>query len=564
MPQGGKPQAAKESEPESAEQPTAAPREAKPQAPKEAAKQPAAATTPEEAAAPKEAEPQAPEEAAEQPAAAAAPKEAKPQAPKVASKQPPAPPKEAKPQAPVDAAKEAKPQATKEAKERARQQPAEQWLQGGATIPGWDAESEATSSGGHSATFSAGEIAELTDVEQEAYKTGGPPPPNAKEWDIPRELGIAPVGRSWQNRQWRRMYGEQYRTAARNVARGMAGHEGNRVKFHVTTDAAPAAYYYVEGKKTASEAEEFHWLEEWSREQEDALGAEAEAKKGQAADQPSGKKATKAEKGHAAHQPPGEKTTQVEKGHAGDKATQGSGGSTQKLWSEPEPARKKAPRSSVGQPILGDEWDTDKVEEWWKESETIAHRIRVGRCRERTPEPNPVERQKAREEARRKMQAGKAEDKMIFDGMKRRDTRHAAENEAVWMARIRETEREQGVRLSARWVENVANVRAPSGAPRNRQLQSSNTALDDFRERGRTLRSLHGALRRAGWLLAGRAGRLLDYPQAYHSPRDEGALDPSRPNRHSYVVAVDREDEQTWIPDLLHLHPAQDLALSFR
>ena len=132
------------------------------------------------------------------------------------------------------------------------------------------------------------------------------------------------------------------------------------------------------------------------------------------------------------------------------------------------------------------------------------------------------------------------------------------------MARIWYTGRAQVVRLSTRWVENVANVRAPSGAQRNRRLQSSNAALDDLRERRRTLGSLQGALRRAGWLPAGRAGRLPDYPQAYHSPRDEGALDPSRPSRHSYVVAVDREDEEAWIVDPLHLQPAQDPGVSFQ
>ena len=77
------------------------------------------------------------------------------------------------------------------------------------------------------------------------------------------------------------------------------------------------------------------------------------------------------------------------------------------------------------------------------------------------------------------------------------------------------------------------------------------------------MRSLQGALKRAGWLPAGRAGRLPDLPQAYHSPRDEGALDPSRPSRHSYVVAVDREDEEAWIVDPLQVQPAQDLGVSF-
>ena len=122
------------------------------EAAEEAAEQPAAAGAPNEAKA------QAPKGAAEQLAAAAAPNEAKPHAPVGG-------PKEAKPHAPVGGAEEAKPQATKEGKEKARQQPAEQWLRPGVTIPGWDAESDDSSSGGHFATFFAGEIGELTDVE---------------------------------------------------------------------------------------------------------------------------------------------------------------------------------------------------------------------------------------------------------------------------------------------------------------------------------------------------------------------------------------------------------------
>ena len=221
--------------------------------------------------------------------------------------------------------------------------------------------------------MSAGEIAEIIDVELEAYKTGGPPQTDVSEWDIPRDVGIATVGRSWQNRQWRRTYRERYRKGAANVARGMVDEDGNPVKFHVTTDTTSTAYYFVEGKKTTWEAEEFHWVADWLREQEDAPGAEAEAE---------------AEKGHAADQPSGGETAQAEK------ATQGSGGSTQKLWSAPDPAKKKAPRSSAGQPIVR---DTDKavLEAWSSESDTIAHRIRAVRGRERTPEPD---RQMAKEE----------------------------------------------------------------------------------------------------------------------------------------------------------------------
>ena len=166
-------------------------------------------------------------------------------------------------------------------------------MQPGVSIPGWGAQEDDSSSSGHSATFSAGEIAELTEVGLAAYKAGGPPPPNATEWYVPRESGIAPVGRSWQNRKWRRMYREQYRTAAANVATVLVDEEGNCVKFHVTSDTAPAAYYYIEGtRRIAWESHEFYQLEQWQREQQDAPEAEAEAEKGHAADQPSGTKAT--------------------------------------------------------------------------------------------------------------------------------------------------------------------------------------------------------------------------------------------------------------------------------
>ena len=100
--------------------------------------------------------------------------------------------------------------------------------------------------------------------------------------------------------------------------RGMVDSDGSRVKFHVSTDTTPTAYYFVPRKKAAWEAEEFHWLEEWLRQQEDAPKAEAEAEKGHAADQPSGERAMQAEEGHATDQPSGEKAAQAEKGHAAD------------------------------------------------------------------------------------------------------------------------------------------------------------------------------------------------------------------------------------------------------
>ena len=71
-------------------------------------------------------------------------------------------------------------------------------------MPCWVVESDDSSSARHPAEFSEGEIAKLTDVERDAYKEAGPSPPSASEWSVPRKCGIAPVGRSWQDREWRK------------------------------------------------------------------------------------------------------------------------------------------------------------------------------------------------------------------------------------------------------------------------------------------------------------------------------------------------------------------------
>ena len=380
-------EASQQEAPKEAAKAAPVPNEAKPQAPKELAKQPA------QAAAPKEAKPQAPKEAAKQPTEAAAPKDAKLQAPQEAAQQQakqPAeatPTKKAKPQAPQEApkhlaeapgTKEAKPQAPGEAKKKVGQQPAEQWLQAGVPIPGWDDDS---SSGGHPAEFSEGEIAELTDVEREAYKTAGPPPLDASDWSVPRKCGITPVGRSWQDREWRRQHSEEYCTAAVEAA-GTVTKEGTPIHFTITTqrdrvtnENSPSVYYYIQGTMTTAwDSSEFIPIKEWLEEQESAREAAAEAEhaeKGHAADQPQVQE-QQPEKGHAADQP------------SGEKATQGSGISTQKLWSTPgpqprarreEPAMKKAPRSSVGHPLVRDS-DTDSPVES-EESDTITSRIRT-------------------------------------------------------------------------------------------------------------------------------------------------------------------------------------------
>ena len=100
---------------------------------------------------------------------------------------------------------------------------------------------------------------------------------------------------------------------------------------------------------------EFIPVQEWLRVQETAPEAEAhaeQAEKGHAADRLQVQE-PQSEKGHAADQP------------LGEKATQGSGISTQQLWStlgpplgpqSDEPAIKKAARSYVGQALV---WDRD-------------------------------------------------------------------------------------------------------------------------------------------------------------------------------------------------------------
>ena len=137
-------------------------------------------------------------------------------------------------------------------------------MQAGVSIPGWGAESDDSSSARHPAEFSEGEIAELTDVEREAYKEASPPPPDASDWSVPKKCGIASVGQSWQDREWRREYRKEYRTAAAEAA-GKVTKDGDPVHFTVTTQRdrvtnvdTPAAYYYIQRTMTtASDTSEF-------------------------------------------------------------------------------------------------------------------------------------------------------------------------------------------------------------------------------------------------------------------------------------------------------------------
>ena len=233
---------------------------------------------------------------------------------------------------------------------------------------------------------------------------------------------------------------------------------------------------------------------------------------------------------------------------------------------------KKAPRSSAGQALVSDSDTDNPVEsEESEESDTeiggFTSRVRGSRphYQQVSSRQDRVRREKEKEKEKRQREARKAEDKKLFEGLMRRYKRTAADvDEMEWMTRIWDSERQRAETLATKWVDQVAGVRAPSDTQRNRQLQTSNHALDMYVEQRRSLLKLQGAIRRARWLPARRFGHMPDFPVAYHSPRDEGPLLPSQPSRHSFVVAVDSEGEETWIVDPLLLQPAQDLASSFQ
>ena len=229
---------------------------------------------------------------------------------------------------------------------------------------------------------------------------------------------------------------------------------------------------------------------------------------------------------------------------------------------------KKAPRSSVGQAVVSDS-DTDNPgeSEESEESDTeiggIASQVRgsTAHYQQGSSRQDRVRRKKENEKDQRHRVARKAEDKKLFEGLMRRYNRTAADaDEIEWMTSIWDSERQRAETLATKWVDQLAGVRAPSGVQRNRQLQTSTNALDAYVEQRRSLHKLQGAMMRARWLPAGRSGRMPNFPLAYHSPRDEGPLLPSKPIRHSFVVAVDREGEETWIVDPLLLQPAWDPA----
>ena len=167
-----------------------------------------------------------------------------------------------------------------------------------------------------------------------------------------------------------------------------------------------------------------------------------------------------------------------------------------------------------------------------------------------------------REGVEREREARKAEDKKLFEGLKRRYKRQAAEDEMQWMTWSRESEWEQAVTLATRWVDHVGILHAPSGAHRRRLLQSSNTALAEYVERRRSLHKLQGAMR--NWLPAGRTGHMPHFPVAYHNLRNEWPPRRSHPSCHSFVVAVHREGEEELLGEALLVQPLHDLVVSFQ
>ena len=160
-------------------------------------------------------------------------------------------------------------------------------------VHGCGAGSDDSSSAGHPAEFSKGELAELMDVERDTYKEAGPPPPNASNRIVPKKCGIAPVGQSWQDTVWRTEHRKEYCTRAAESA-GKVTKDGQPVRFIVTTtraratnESTPNACYYIAGTMTATwDPSEFVPIQESLQGHESAPEAAADAEQ--------------AENGHAA------------------------------------------------------------------------------------------------------------------------------------------------------------------------------------------------------------------------------------------------------------------------
>ena len=139
-------------------------------------------------------------------------------------------------------------------------------------IPGKGSNCDDSSSAGHGAEFSQSEIAELTDVERDAYNKAGPPPRTGTDGNVPRKCGIAPVGRSWQDKVWIARYKKEYHTAAAETG-GKVTKEAHPVNFTVTTtrdrpmeESTPMAYYYLAGTVvTTWDPSEFKPVQDWLR-----------------------------------------------------------------------------------------------------------------------------------------------------------------------------------------------------------------------------------------------------------------------------------------------------------
>ena len=76
----------------------------------------------------------------------------------------------------------------------------------GVFIPGWGSDDSDYSSVKHGAEFSEDECDETSNVNTEASKKASPPQHNTANPNVSGTCAIAPVGRSWQNKQWKAQY----------------------------------------------------------------------------------------------------------------------------------------------------------------------------------------------------------------------------------------------------------------------------------------------------------------------------------------------------------------------
>ena len=80
------------------------------------------------------------------------------------------------------------------------------------------------------------------------------------------------------------------------------------------------------------------------------------------------------------------------------------------------------------------------------------------------------------------------EDPKLFNElMLRYHNKKSDRDEETWMMRFWNAEYWRTETLGTRWTKQVSTVRAPSGAQRNRQIQTANTALKEYTEQWKRL-----------------------------------------------------------------------------